>query len=286
MERKGASKCGAWGCKGAGLFALWGVVRGMGRMAVEVDEKRNKGIRASPPPRSPTPDIALIVPFSSRQSSETGLDTLAVAPMLLLGLASSAFFCTFVPQVPQVVSQRQAHPAHARSDLSCKSPPGHAAHASSIKIIKLAPHVRSSDVAYATRLSRTNININNSTSSATLRVQNRRSHRVNRTSVIELAVRTVDSVRPWNGGLPRYPDYAPRHRKMDDDDDNLPPIHRPVGVGVDMYIPLERSTGPASLQSRSLPPAFDCTEMTEPRSSPRVLSRVYGSYYWAILSTT
>ncbi|KAI0267527.1 hypothetical protein BGY98DRAFT_1180850 [Russula aff. rugulosa BPL654] len=250
--------------------------------------------------------------------------------MLLLGLASSAFFCTFVPQVPQVVSQRQAHPAHARSDLSCKSPPGHAAHASSIKIIKLAPHVRSSDVAYATRLvsasansniagnmtlafmlwnccprrfchlarstfltsttrvcqSRTNININNSTSSATLRVQNRRSHRVNRTSVIELAVRTVDSVRPWNGGLPRYPDYAPRHRKMDDDDDNLPPIHRPVGVGVDMYIPLERSTGPASLQSRSLPPAFDCTEMTEPRSSPRVLSRVYDSYYWAILSTT
>ncbi|KAI0264799.1 hypothetical protein BGY98DRAFT_1181724 [Russula aff. rugulosa BPL654] len=197
--------------------------------------------------------------------------------MLLLGLASSAFFCTFVPQVPQVVSQCQAHPAHARSDLSCKSPPGHAAHASSIKIIKLAPHVRSLDVAYATRLSRTNININNSTSSATLRVQNRRSHRVNRTSIIELAVRTVDSIRPWNGGLPRYPDYTPRHRKMDDDDDNLPPIHRPVGVGVDMYIPLERSTGPASLQSRSLPPAFDCTEMTEPQSSPRVLSWVYGS---------
>ncbi|KAI0271931.1 hypothetical protein BGY98DRAFT_1125061 [Russula aff. rugulosa BPL654] len=187
--------------------------------------------------------------------------------MLLLGLASSAFFCTFVPQVPQVVSQRQAHPAHARSDLSCKSPPGHAAHASSIKIIKLAPHVRSSDVAYATRLvsasansniagnmafmlwnccprrfchlarstfltsttrvsqSRTNININNSTSSATLRVQkpeesSRQLHDRRQRQTMEC--------------LPRYPDYAPRHRKMDDDDDNLPPIHRPVGVGVDM----------------------------------------------------
>jgi hypothetical protein len=29
------------------LFSLWGVVMGMGRMTVEVDEKRDKGIRAS-----------------------------------------------------------------------------------------------------------------------------------------------------------------------------------------------------------------------------------------------
>ena len=43
---------------------------------------------------------------------------------LLLGCASSAFFCTLVSQVsqvPQVVGQCQAQPAHARLDLPARA---------------------------------------------------------------------------------------------------------------------------------------------------------------------
>jgi hypothetical protein len=46
------------------------------------------------------------------------------------------------------------------------------------------------------------------------------------------------------------PDYAPKRRKMDDDDGNLPPVGRgPVGVGGDTYIPLETSTASTSPES-------------------------------------
>jgi hypothetical protein len=46
----------------------------------------------------------------------SSLNILTAAPMLLLGYASFAFFCTFASRVSQVVSQCQACPAHAHLD--------------------------------------------------------------------------------------------------------------------------------------------------------------------------
>ena len=57
------------------------------------------------------------------------------------------------------------------------------------------------------------------------------------------------------------PDYAPKRRKVDGDDRNLPPVRRnPVGVGVDTYIPLETST--ASTSPRSTGALDDLSRMS------------------------
>ena len=73
------------------------------------------------PPPPPPPLFPLFIDVESTRDFthplHSNVDTLTVAPMLLLGCTLFAFFCTFVPQVPQVVGQCQAQPAHARLDL-------------------------------------------------------------------------------------------------------------------------------------------------------------------------
>ena len=69
------------------------------------------------------------------------------------------------------------------------------------------------------------------------------------------------------------PEYAPKRRKMDDDDGNLPPDRRgPVGVGVDTYIPLEMST--ASTSPRSTGALDDLSRMSSLSNKPFVFTLV------------
>jgi len=69
------------------------------------------------------------------------------------------------------------------------------------------------------------------------------------------------------------PDYAPKRRKMVDDDGNFPPVRRgPVGVGVDTYIPLEAST--ASTSPRSTGALDDLSRMSSLSNKPFVFTLV------------
>jgi hypothetical protein len=69
------------------------------------------------------------------------------------------------------------------------------------------------------------------------------------------------------------PDYAPKRRKMDDDDGNLPLVRRStIGVGVDTYIPLETSTASTSPQSTGA--LDDLSRMSSLSNKPFVFTLV------------
>jgi hypothetical protein len=77
--------------------------------------------------------------------------------------------------------------------------------------------------------------------------------------------------RPRGISDARDPDYAPKRRKMDDDDGNFPPVRRGT-VGADTHIPLEPS--PASASPRSTGPLDDLSRMSSLSHQPFIVTLV------------